>query len=108
MLLRALRYSPEWRVVALVDDDRHKQGLELSGCRVEGTTASIATVLRRHSARHAILAMPSAPADVLQRVTRSATDAGAALFTVPGLAELMSGRVAINMMRPVKLEEDRK
>jgi FlaA1/EpsC-like NDP-sugar epimerase len=105
MLLRELARSAEWSVVALIDDDRHKQGLEISGCRVEGTTDQIADVLRNHGARHVILAMPSAPADVLQRITKSATEAGAALFTVPGLAELMSGRVAINMMRPVRIED---
>lgn len=105
MLLRELARSAEWSVVALVDDDRHKQGLEISGCRVEGTTEDIAAVLHSHGARHVILAMPSAPADVLQRITKSATEAGAALFTVPGLAELMSGRVAINMMRPVRIED---
>lgn len=105
MLLRELARSAEWRVVALVDDDRHKQGLEISGCRVEGTTEDIAMVLRTHGVRHVILAMPSAPPDVLQRITKSTTEAGAALFTVPGLAELMSGRVAINMMRPVRIED---
>jgi FlaA1/EpsC-like NDP-sugar epimerase len=105
MLLRELARSAEWSVVALIDDDRHKQGLEISGCRVEGTTDDIADVLRNHGARHVILAMPSAPAEVLQRITKSATEAGAALFTVPGLAELMSGRVAINMMRPVRIED---
>jgi FlaA1/EpsC-like NDP-sugar epimerase len=105
MLLRELARSAEWSVVALIDDDRHKQGLEISGCRVEGTTDQIADVLHNHGARHVILAMPSAPADVLQRITKSATEAGAALFTVPGLAELMSGRVAINMMRPVRIED---
>jgi FlaA1/EpsC-like NDP-sugar epimerase len=49
--------------------------------------------------------MPSAPAEALQAVTRLATDAGALLFTIPGLAELMSGRVAINVMRPVRIED---
>lgn len=105
MLLRELARSAEWSVVALVDDDRHKQGLEISGCRVEGTTEDIAAVLRSHGARHVILAMPSAPAEILQRITKAATEVGAALFTVPGLAELMSGRVAINMMRPVRIED---
>ncbi|MER1967991.1 nucleoside-diphosphate sugar epimerase/dehydratase [Castellaniella sp. GW247-6E4] len=105
MLLRELARSADWSVVAMVDDDRHKRGLEISGCRVEGSTEDLPAVLRRHEARHVILAMPSAPAEVLQRVTRLATDAGAALFTIPGLAELMSGRVAINMMRPVKIED---
>ncbi|MFC4296725.1 polysaccharide biosynthesis protein [Castellaniella hirudinis] len=105
MLLRELARSPDWKVVALVDDDRHKRGLELSGCRVEGATTDLPAVLQRHAARHVILAMPSASAEALQTVTRLATQAGAALFTIPGLAELMSGRVAINMMRPVKIED---
>ncbi len=105
MLLRELARSPDWKVVALVDDDRHKWGRDLNGCRVEGATKDLVTVLQRYGARHVILAMPSASAEVLQAVTKLATDAGAALFTIPGLAELMSGRVAINMMRPVKIED---
>ncbi|CAM5188265.1 UDP-N-acetyl-alpha-D-glucosamine C6 dehydratase [Castellaniella defragrans] len=105
MLLRELARSPDWQVVALVDDDRHKRGLELGGCRVEGSTQDLPAVLQRHGARHVILAMPSAPAEALQAVTRLATDAGASLFTIPGLAELMSGRVAINVMRPVRIED---
>ncbi|WP_269500246.1 polysaccharide biosynthesis protein [Castellaniella sp. S9] len=105
MLLRELARSADWAVVAMVDDDRHKRGLEILGCRVEGSTDDLPAVLQRHAARHVILAMPSAPAESLQRVTRLATDAGAALFTIPGLAELMSGRVAINMMRPVRIED---
>ncbi|MGB3837208.1 polysaccharide biosynthesis protein [Castellaniella sp.] len=105
MLVRELARSPQWQVVALVDDDRHKRGLELSGCRVEGASVDLPAVLRRHQARHVVLAMPSAPAEALQAVTHLATQAGATLFTIPGLAELMSGRVAINVMRPVKIED---
>src|SRR5690606_30537495 len=105
MLVRELGRSSEWDVVALVDDDRAKWGLELSGRRVEGGTDKLPEVLRQWNANHVILAMPSASAEALQRVTKIATEAGASLFTVPGLDELMSGRVAINMMRPVKIED---
>jgi FlaA1/EpsC-like NDP-sugar epimerase len=105
MLMRELARSADWRVVALVDDDRHKRGRELNGCRIEGSIQDLPAILQRHEARHVILAMPSASAEALQAVTRLATQAGAALFTIPGLAELMSGRVAINMMRPVKIED---
>src|SRR3546814_9787341 len=61
MLLRELARSAEWSVVALIDDDRRKRGLEISGCRVEGSTDALPAVLRRHGARHVILAMPPAP-----------------------------------------------
>lgn len=105
MLVRELGRSMDWQVVALVDDDRTKWGLELSGTRVEGGTESLPEILERWGAKHVILAMPSAKADVLQRVAKIASQVGANLFTVPGLGELMSGRVAINFMRPVKIED---
>ncbi len=105
MLVRELGRSADWNVVALVDDDRSKWGLELAGRRVEGGTIELPHILQRWNAKHAILAMPSASPEDLQRVTRIATQAGANLFTVPGLGELMSGRVAINVMRPVRIED---
>ena len=105
MLVRELGRSADWQVIALVDDDRTKWGLELSGRRVEGGTEMLPEILQRWHAKHVILAMPSAKAESLQRVTKIASKAGASLFTVPGLGELMSGRVAINMMRPVKIED---
>ncbi|MCB5363223.1 polysaccharide biosynthesis protein [Pusillimonas sp. CC-YST705] len=106
MLVRELARSNDWRVVALVDDDRSKWGRELAGKPVEqGGVRALAEVLTRWGARHVILAMPSASAEVLQRVAQLATKSGASMFTVPGLNELMSGRVAINVMRPVKIED---
>jgi len=105
MLIRELMRTTNWRAVAFVDDDPHKRGLELHGCRVEGSVEELPQVLARHQTKHVILAMPSAESEVLQRATQMATKAGAHIFTVPGLAELMSGRVAINVMRPVKIED---
>ncbi len=105
MLVRELSRSNEWHVVALVDDNPAKWGLELSGCRVVGGTDKLVEILENYNATHVILAIPSAKASSLRRVMEIATGAGASLFTVPGLSELMSGRVAINMMRPVKIED---
>ncbi|NMG73942.1 nucleoside-diphosphate sugar epimerase/dehydratase [Aromatoleum diolicum] len=105
MLVRALERSADWRVVALVDDDRSKWGLELCGHLVAGAVDELADVLADHRAKHVILAMPSAASDVLRRATDLAVRAGAHVFTVPGLEDLMNGRVAINAMRPVAIED---
>lgn len=105
MLLRELSRSHEWNVVALVDDDPGKVGLELLGSRVEGVIDDIPALLSKHQATHVILSMPSADTQQLQRATKIATEAGASVFTVPGLHELMGGRVAINAMRPVRVED---
>ncbi|AYH45313.1 polysaccharide biosynthesis protein [Azoarcus sp. DN11] len=105
MLIRELQRSADWRVVALVDDDSAKWGLELFGHPVAGGVGSLPQVLRDYKAKHVILAMPSAASDTLKRATDVAVGAGAHVFKVPGLEDLMSGKVAINAMRPVDIED---
>ncbi|MDO9599829.1 MAG: nucleoside-diphosphate sugar epimerase/dehydratase [Azoarcus sp.] len=105
MLVRELERSPDWRVVALVDDNPAKWGLELFGKPVIGSVDLLPQVLSDYKAQHVILAMPSAAADSLRRAADMAVRAGAHAFTVPALDELMSGRVAINAMRPVAIED---
>lgn len=105
MLMRELDRSSVWRVVTLLDDDERKLGLELLGRRVVGSTKDLAQSLKEYGAKHVIIAIPSAAHEVMQNVTNIALNAGAAVFTVPNLEDLMSGRVAINAMRPVNIED---
>jgi len=105
MLVRELERSPDWRVVALVDDDPAKHGLDLYGCPVAGPIAALSQVLSEFKAQHVILAMPSAAGEALSRAADLAVRAGAHTFTVPGLEDLMGGKVAINAMRPVEIED---
>ncbi|WP_323759654.1 nucleoside-diphosphate sugar epimerase/dehydratase [Immundisolibacter sp.] len=105
MLVRELERSPDWRVVALVDDDPAKWGLELYGVPIAGPVESLPQVLQDVKAQHVILAMPSAAAATLKRAADVAVAAGARVFTVPGIEDLMSGKVAISAMRPVEIED---
>ena len=105
MLVRELERSPDWRVVALVDDDRAKRGLEVYGCAVAGSIVDLPAVLADFKAQHVILAMPSAATGAVRRAADLAVRSGAHTFTVPGLEDLMSGKVAINAMRPVEIED---
>jgi len=105
MLARELERSADWRVVALVDDDRSKWGRELSGNPVVGGIEGLPDVLASEKASHVILAMPSAAAEACRRATDLAVEAGAHVFTVPGLEDVMGGRVAISSIRPVEIED---
>ncbi|WMD19382.1 nucleoside-diphosphate sugar epimerase/dehydratase [Achromobacter seleniivolatilans] len=104
-LVRELERSPDWKVVALVDDNRNKWGRELGGHPVVGSLDSLPTVLEEFKARHIILAMPSAAPEVRRRVTQLAVHSGAQVFVLPEVDDLMSGRVAISQMRPVEIED---
>ncbi|MDX9717150.1 MAG: nucleoside-diphosphate sugar epimerase/dehydratase [Thauera sp.] len=105
MLGRELERSPDWRVVAFLDDDRHKWGREIHGHPVLGGTADLPRVLQQLRVQHVILAMPSAQPEILSHVADLAVKAGAQVFTVPGLDDLMSGKVAVNAMRAVDIED---
>ena len=105
MLVRELERSSDWRVVGLVDDDRSKWGRELSGHPVLGGLDRLPEMLAAEKASHVILAMPSAAIDACRRATDLAVSAGAHVFTVPGLEDVMSGRVAISSIRPVEIED---
>ncbi len=105
MLVRELERSPDWRVVGLVDDDASKWGRELLGCPVFGPVDSLGSVLSAEKARHVILAMPSAATAARKRAADIAVREGAHVFTVPGLEDIMSGRVALSSIRPVEIED---
>ncbi|WP_083953494.1 polysaccharide biosynthesis protein [Thauera butanivorans] len=105
MLVRELERSPDWRVVALVDDDPAKWKRDLRGRPIAGSVDMLPQVLKEHKAQHVILAMPSAASGTLKHATDIAIRAGAQVFTLPGLDDLMSGKVAINAMRPVNIED---
>ena len=105
MLIRELERSPDWRVVALVDDDPAKWGLELYNHPVAGAIDVLPQVLEDYKAAHVILAMPSAAGEVRKKAADIAVRAGAHVFIVPGLEDLMSGKVAINAMRPVEIAD---
>ncbi len=105
MLVRELERSADWRVVGLVDDDPAKRGRELFGHRVLGPISAIPAVLEAEKARHVILAMPSAASETRRAATDLAVSAGAQVFTVPRLEDLMSGRVAVSALRRVAIQD---
>lgn len=105
VLVRDLQRSPDWQVVALVDDDKKKWGRELYGYPVMGPIADLPKMLETSKAHHVILSIPSASTEVRRRATDLAVSSGAQVFTVPSAGELLSGRVSISTMRPVDIED---
>lgn len=105
ILVKELERSPDWRVVGLVDDDSLKWGRELAGHTVHGPVSSLPAVLQAEKARHVILAMPSAARASIRAATDLAAAAGAEVFTVPGIEDVMSGKVSIEALRKVEIED---
>ena len=99
---RALGYTP----TALVDDDPRKKNMRLHGVRVLGTTADLPRLVADQKPDEVIIAIPSAPGDVRQRVVNACRDAGVPVKTLPGVHELIAGDLNLfQQLREVQVED---
>ncbi|PAS98625.1 MAG: polysaccharide biosynthesis protein [Candidatus Dactylopiibacterium carminicum] len=105
MLLRDIEKSPGWRVVALLDDNVGKRGRDLSGVRVHGAIGALPDLARELKTRHVILAIPSARAELRRRLADLCGEAGLQLLTVPVLEDILSGKLSVNSIRRVEIED---
>jgi FlaA1/EpsC-like NDP-sugar epimerase len=107
LILRETRLNPKLNVsvVAFVDDDPYTQQHLLGNIPILGTLADLPALIERLSVHELIIAMPAARGSVIRKVVQAATEAGIAARTVPGLPDLISGRVKVNALRPVEIQD---
>jgi len=119
MVAREVQENPAvgFEVVGFLDDDPDKQRARIFGHRVLGSTHELAQVARDQEATLAVISMASVGANVVRRIVDLAEAADLEVKTIPGLYEILSGKVNISELRdvaledllgrePVKLEED--
>ncbi len=98
----ALGYTP----IGIVDDDPRKRNLRLHGVRVLGTTADLGHILRDQQPDEVLIAIPSAPGRLRQRIVEVTREEGIPVKTLPGLHELISGDINLAaQIRPVQVED---
>jgi len=96
----AVGYTP----IGLIDDDPRKKDLRLEGIRVFGTIDDLPHVLRDNKPDEILIAIPSAPGELRQRVVDVAGDVP--VKTLPGLHELIAGDVDLaRQIRPIQVED---
>ena len=104
-LVKDLARSRQWRVVALLDDDKTLFGREVFGVKVQGSIQDLPDVNRRKQAQHVIIAMPSAHHEKRRQAMELASRLGLDVLTVPAIDDLISGKVSISQIRKVDVED---
>jgi FlaA1/EpsC-like NDP-sugar epimerase len=99
---RQLHYTP----IGFVDDDPRKAGARLNNVRVLGTTDDLAHVLRDNRPDEVLIAIPSAPGAVRQKIVDLCQREHVTVKTLPGLHELIAGDLNLGaQIRPVQVED---
>jgi FlaA1/EpsC-like NDP-sugar epimerase len=103
--LRAgLADSPDMKVVGFIDEDHDLQGSTVGGIRVWGPKR-LALAVEELSVDEVLLAIPSASRRRRNEIVELARGAGVAVRTLPGLLDLVRGKVTVSDLRPLEVED---
>ncbi len=94
-----------YQAVGFLDDNPQKIGRSIHGLPVIGPVQDLERVVRRQAVNEVLIAMPSATGPQMRRVVGCCEQAGIRFKTIPGISELIDGRVSISQFREVKLQD---
>ncbi len=100
IIISMLRSGP-YQPVGVLDDDLRLRKLELKGIPVLGGREDLADVVRSTGATTMVVAVPSAPGELLRDLSRRADELGVETLVLPPVAELIGGRVNVQDVRPL-------
>jgi FlaA1/EpsC-like NDP-sugar epimerase len=107
IIVKELLSHPQLGLVPIgfVDDDRSKLGHRLCDLPVHGSLDQIRDLVLRYDVEEVIIAMPRATGAVVRHVVKAALEAGVTTRTVPGIFDIISGRVAVASLRQVEIQD---
>ncbi|MEG6585039.1 polysaccharide biosynthesis protein [Dendrosporobacter sp. 1207_IL3150] len=99
------RYHDSRKLVGFVDDDPLKQKKEMFGARVLGTRENIQSIVQDNCVNEIIIAMPSITGNAIRKIINECKKTKCELKILPGLYELIDGKVTVQQLRNVEVED---
>jgi len=106
-VLREIRQNSrgEFQLVGFVDDDRHKRRRMIHGVPVVGQVDQIPEIVEDHDVHEILIAVPSASGAQMRRIFQICRSAKRPFKTLPGLRQIIDGRVSLKTVRDVAYED---
>ncbi|MFA5321613.1 MAG: nucleoside-diphosphate sugar epimerase/dehydratase [Smithella sp.] len=98
-------YQLDYHVVGFIDDDPAKQGRSIHGVRVLGDVEKIPKIVGRKDIREILIAIPSASGNQTRNIVEVCRKCDASYKVLPGIGELIDGKVSVKMLRDVNYED---
>ena len=107
LVVREMQRNPQANLtpVGFVDDDPGKLRQEIHGTPVIGKLDELARVIDSKKVDEVIIAIPSAPGQVVRKVTEICRQKNIPSRTMPSLHELIGGKVSVNRLREVDITD---
>ncbi|MCK5310822.1 MAG: polysaccharide biosynthesis protein, partial [Desulfobacteraceae bacterium] len=97
--------SIQFNVVGFLDDDPSKIGRKLHGILVIDEIGNLENVVKGYGVEHIIISLPSVNASRMRYIVELCNKSGVEFKTVPGMGELINGKVTVNAIREVEYRD---
>lgn len=107
MVIKELRNHTQLnsKPVAIIDDDPKKEGTRISGVPIVGQRCDISIAAIKYNIDEIIIAIPSASKKGIREVVEECSKTKCKTKILPGIYELIDGKVNIEQIRDVKIED---
>ena len=107
LVVRELQKNPQVNLIPIgfLDDNPVKMKQQIHGIPVIGSLNDLAKVLDNRRVDEVIIAIPSAPGKVIRLVSDICRLKAVHFRTMPGIYELLGGKVSVNRLREVDITD---
>lgn len=93
------------KLVGFVDDDKEKIGERIHNRKVLGNVEGINDILEKEQIDTVIIAIPTASGKQIKRIIDNIKNKEVKIKILPGLYELVDGKVSVSRIREVRIED---
>ena len=97
--------NPERYPLGFLDDDPVKVKTKIMGFAVLGTCADLAEVVREYKVDEVLIAMPTAPGEVIKEIAEICRKIKVPVHTLPRIYDLLNGEITVDLIREIKVED---
>lgn len=107
MVINELKENPQIGKVpvGIIDDDINKIGRRIHGVKILGKTSEIKRIVKEYEIDEIILAMANVSNDRKKVIINKCKNTKCKLKTMPGIFEIIDGKVDIKKIRDVEIED---
>lgn len=107
IVARELAHRPDigLQPVGFIDDDPLKAHTMIAGVPVLGTTQEVGRIAEVKRVKRALITIANASGAQIRRITKLCRDAGLETKIIPGIYEIVGGRVNLSRLREVAIED---
>ena len=105
LLVRDILKGDRFYPLGFLDDSKKKQGMDIHGVRVLGGLSELQDYAAELMIEEVLIAMPSAPGELLRELVKQCADLKLVCRTVPSIQEMNEQHAQVGNLRSIGLED---